>query len=158
MALSFLYGTSGDVREELGNPAELEYSAGDIEDARTKATNTINIYVAKAYPNDVPFTVSSLPEALNEIANDLAVYYAKRRKHPGPAPLSEDVKEEYYDKSIKLLELIRDGDVALPELVDTSGGDITANRSAYTPIFDLDNIENQNIDTDLEDHIDDERD
>ena len=157
MALSLLYGTSGDVREELGSPAEIEYSAGDIEDARAKATNTVNIYVAKAYPDKVPFVISTLPEALNEITNDLAVYYAKRRKHPGPAPLSEEVKEEYYEKSIKLLELIRDGDIVLPELADTSGGDVSALRSAYTPIFDLDDAENQGIDPDLTNHIADER-
>ena len=157
MALSFLYGTSGDVREELGNPDELEYSSADISDARSKATNTVNIYVAKAYPSDVPFTAATLPEALNEITNDLAVYYAKRRKHPGPAPLSEEVKEEYYEKSIKLLELIRDGDLVLPELASTAGGGISANRSAYTPIFDVDAIDNHDVSPDLTDHIDSER-
>lgn len=158
MALAYLYGTSGDVREELGNPAELEYSAEDIADSRTKATNLVNLYVSKAYPTYVPFTLGSCPEPIHEITNDLAVYYAKRRKHPGPGPLSEDVKAEYYDKSIKLLELIRDGDVTFTEL-ETNAPDAgyMATRSSYTPIFDVDQIENHVIDKDLEDHIDDER-
>ena len=157
MTLLFL-GNSGDVRGELGSPSEAEYSANDLSRARERATNLVNSYIEVAYSTQIPFTASGdVPFILNSVANDLAVYYAKRSKHPGPAPLTEDVKTEYYDKSIKVLEEIRDGKLEIPELSSTKGDKIIGNRSSYTPTFDVDEIESQSPDQDLIDDIVDER-
>lgn len=152
-----LYGSSGDVRAELGNPSEAEYSADDLNRARTKATNLVNAYVSKAYPSQIPFSLGGEPELLKTTTDDLAVYYAKRAKHPGPLPLSEEVKAEYYDKSIDLLKAISDGVVELPELEGAAGDAVSSPGSTYIPIFGVDNIENQTVDPDLEDHLTDER-
>lgn len=157
MALAVVYGASGDVRAELGSPSELEVSASDILRGRSKATNVINLYIGQAYPSKVPFSSDSIPESITEIANDLSTYFIKRFKHPGPTPLSEDVKKEYYEDNIKLLELIRDGKLEIPELQGDLGDAIQANRADYTTIFDLDETEEHIIDNDLKDHISDNR-
>jgi len=131
----FLYGSSGDCRQELGNPDEVEYSAEDIRRARERATNLINSYVGKAYPSNVPFASGDTPNQLNTLCDDLSVFFAKRSKHHGPAPLSDEIKEEYYDKSIALLEAISKGDVELPELEGKQGDAILAPRKGYSPTF-----------------------
>ena len=153
----FLYGSSGDTRAELGNPDEAEYSADDIRRARTRATNLINSYIQKAYPSNVPFASGDVPDFLDVLADDLSVYYAKRSKHQGPAPLSDEIKEEYYDRSVKLLKLISTGEIEIPELEGKQGDSIIANRKDYTPICDVDGELDQKIDPDLLSDISDDR-
>lgn len=156
--MSILYGASGDVRGELGNPDELEYSASDILRARTKATNLIDSYVVAAYPSQIPFsTASDVPAILNTVCDDLAVYFARRSKHPGPGPLSKDVKSNYYETSIQILEQIRDGKLEISELEATKGDEISANREDYSPIFDVDSELESRVDPDLETDISDSR-
>ena len=157
MSLS-LYGSSGDVRAELGNPSELEYSADDIARARTRATNVVNAYVQTAYPSQVPFESGSEPELLKTVTDDLSVYFAKRSKHPGMAPLTEEIKTEYYDKSIDLLKLISEGTVSIPELEGSSGSSISANSDSYIPIFsDASEAEDSTLDSNKVDDVADER-
>jgi len=128
--------TSGDVRESLGNPDEVEYSAITLEMSRRRATNLVNTYVQKVYPESIPFVASGdIPGMLETITIDLSVYYCKRDKHQGPAPLSDEIKEEYYDKSISLLEAIAKGDVELPELEGKQGDAVLAPRKKYSPTF-----------------------
>jgi len=154
-----ILGSSGDVREELGNPSEIEYSATVLNLARTRATRVVTGYVEKAYPGKTPFTSSGdVPVLLNEITNELAVFYAKRLNHPGPNPLSEEVKEEYWDKPMEMLKGINEGTIVLSELSTEQGDDIIAKRSEYTPIYDVDEIEKQVVDSDLKGDIEDERD
>lgn len=154
-----LYGASGDVRGELGNPSEVEYSSEDINRARTKATNLVDSYISSAYPSQTPFTnTADVPALINTLSDDLSVYFAKRAKHPGMSPLTEDVKTEYYDKSIKLLEQIRDGELEIPELESKRGNIISStSTNAYTPTFAEDDETGWNIDTDKLDDISDTR-
>lgn len=127
---------SGDVRESLGSPDEVEYSAISLEMGRRRATNLINSYVQRVYPSQIPFTASGdVPALLETLAIDLSVYFCKRDKHQGPAPLSDEIKEEYYDKSIALLESISKGEVEIPELEGKQGDAILAPQSAYSPTF-----------------------
>lgn len=152
-----VYGNSGDCRLELGNPSEAEVSASLLDLSRRNATRLVNSFVEKAYPSQIPFTASDdIPLLLNTITNDLSVYYVKRSLYPGPNPLSDTIKEEYYDKNIEVLKQIRDGELEISELAGKQAS-ILANRSAYHPIHDVDNIENHNIDVDLLSDIDDAR-
>lgn len=151
------YSSSGDVREILGTPSEAEVSATKIDLGRRKASRLIDTYLEKPYPGQIPFTASGdVPSIVNEIASDLSVYFIKRDLHPGPNPLSDTIKEEYYDKNIEVLQQIRDGELEIPELAGKQSS-ILANRSEYHPICDVDNIENHNIDTNLLSDINDAR-
>lgn len=156
MAL-YLYGSATDVRAELGNPDETEYTASDITRARTSATNIVNAYIQKAYPSQVPYTSATEPEIVKTITNDLAVYFARRSKHPGPAPLSETLRQEYYERNIELLKGIAEGEVEIPEMEDALGDSVLTSREGH-PIFDVDEIEKHIIDDDTLEEIDDSRD
>lgn len=157
--MSCYYGSSGDVRELLGNPGEAEISATLLTLGRKKATAIVDSALEKVYPSNVPFAATGdVPAIINLITDDLAVYYITRTKHPGPAPLSDDVKAEYWDKPIDLLKKIQNREIDLPELTVTLGAQVDANRKDYTPIFDLDEIESAVVDSDLEDKIEDSRD
>ena len=153
-----LYGSSGDVRGELGNPSEVEYSADDIDRARTRATNVVNAYLQQSYGSIIPFALGTEPELLKSITNDLSVYYAKRSKHPTPLPLTEEVKTEYYDKSIDLLKLISEGEMALPGVASALGENFIAPQSEYSPTFNEDSEIDWEIDQDKLDDIQDQRD
>lgn len=150
------YGSSGDVRLILGNPTETEVSATILGLERTHATNLVDGYLEKAYPSKVPFT-GDVPALVDSLTNDIAVYYIKRDTHPGPLPLSEDVKAEYWERPIETLEKIAKRELELPELTSGLTDRIESNRSAYTPIFDVDNIESAVVDEDLLDDVEDAR-
>ena len=153
-----LYGQSGDCRLELGNPAEAEVSAPLLDLSRRKATRLVNSYVKKAYPDQIPFTDSAdIPLLLNTITDDLSVYFIKRSLHPGPNPLSDTIKEEYYENNIKTLEQIRDGTLEIPELAGKQIN-ILANKSQYQPTFNDDSELDWQIDSDKLRDISDERD
>ena len=156
MAIS--YGVSGDVRSSLGTPSENEYSASSIALGRLRATNVINSYLEKQYPSSTPFAASGdVPALIDTIATDLSVYYLKRDKHRGPAPLSDVIKEEYWDKNIELLKQIRDGELKLPELDAKDTDLIQAPQESHTPIFDEGSIEDQVVDPDRLDEIADSK-
>lgn len=153
------YGASGDVRSTLGNPTEEEISASDISLGRQKATAIVDSYLETQFPSVVPWTASGdVPILINSITDDIAVYYIKRDKHPGPMPLSDDIKEEYWDKSIALLEKIRGGKIQLPELTAETTDAIKSTRKDFYPIFDVDDITSQKPDSGLIDDIADSRD
>jgi len=150
-----LYGNSGDIRDSLGsNTTELEYSAGSIALAQKRSTNVINSYLEVVYPDSIPVVASGdVPEMVNTIATDLSVYFLKRDKHKGPAPLSDEIKVEYYDKNIAWLEQIRKGELSIPELTSAAGDSIIAPQSDFTPTFDESSTEDSVIDPDKLDDL-----
>ena len=156
--MSIRYGVSGDIRSSLGTPTESEYSAASIVLAQTRATNLINAYLEKSYPSTVPFTASGdVPALVNTIATDLSVYYLKRDKHKGPTPLSDDIKGEYWDKNIELLEKISKEEIRIPELESGEGDMIQAPQKKYQQTFDEGAIEDSVIDPDKLDDISDSK-
>lgn len=157
--MSIYYGSSGDIRNDLGTPTETEISASIIDLARKKATAVVDGMLESAFPSVVPWTViTDVPDLINSITDDIAIYYIRRSKHPGSLPLTEDVKIEYWDKPIDMLKQIQNGAIVLSAFsVATTEDTIMANRSDYTPIFDLDDAESWVVDDDLEDKISDSR-
>ena len=157
--MSIFYGSSGDIRNDLGNPTETEISASLIDLARKKATSIVDAMLEVVYPSKVPWTVAGdVPMLINSVTDDLAIYYIRRSKHPGPLPLTKEVKQEYWEQPIDLLKRIQKREIDLPELTSSLDSQIEANRVDYTPIFDLDEIESAVIDPDLLDDIDEKRD
>uniref|UniRef100_A0A6M3LDP5 Uncharacterized protein n=1 Tax=viral metagenome TaxID=1070528 RepID=A0A6M3LDP5_9ZZZZ len=149
----YLYGSSGDVRELLGNPVEQEVTATLIDLAREKATRLVNSYVEVSYPSQVPFASGNVPLLLDSLTDDLSVYYVKRALHTGVAPISDEVKEEYWEKPIGILEKISKSEIQISELQDKDGDIVSSSRSKYTPIFDVDDTVNHILDSDLENDI-----
>ena len=150
------YGSSGDCRVFLGSPTETEVAGSLITTCLSRATNTVNSYLEHTYPEQVPFTAAAdVPAKINDITTDIAIYYAKRAKYPGPGPLTESVKTDYYDPAIATLEAIRDEKIKLPELTSKITGGITANQIDYKPTFGIGDELSQTIDSD---HLQDEQD
>lgn len=153
-----LYGSSGDVRLELANASEEEISASLLNLGRQKATRLVDSFIEKAYPNQTPFTVSTdIPVLINTLVDDLSVYFIKRSLHPGPNPLSEDVKSEYYDKPMEILKFIRDGELEIPELSGKQGDSVISSQSAYNPTFQEDSELGWKVDSNKESDIDNSR-
>ena len=103
--MSLIYGNSGDVRELIGSPTETEISASLLNTARTKATNLIDTMLERKFPDKIPFTATAdVPLIINSLTDDIAVFYIYRSKHRGIAPLSDDIKSEYWDKPMDILK------------------------------------------------------
>jgi len=153
------YGSSGDVRTNLGSPTETEVSANLLDLARRKATDLVNGYLEVAFPTNVPWGASGdTPVLINSITDDIACYFIKRNTHKGIMPLSDEVKEEFWEKPVQMLKDIQSGKMQLPELTAAVGDSVEANRGSYTPIFDVDKVDFSKIDSDLQDVINDARD
>src|SRR3990167_2237191 len=139
-------GSSGDVRTFLGSPSEAEVPGTLITTCLTRATNDVDSYLEHTYPEQIPFTVAAdIPAKINDIATDIAVYYVKRAKFPGPGPLTESIKTDFYDKAIAELEKLRDKKLMLPELTAKIERDITANQIEFQPTFGLGDELSQSI-------------
>ena len=151
-----IYGSSGDIRVELGNVSELEVPASHILIARTRATRVVNGRLEKSFPSSIPFTVEAdVPVLIMEIVNELSVFYVKRAKHKGIAPLSDEVKTEYWEKPMQMLQDIIDEKVKLPELTSSEADRILAKQKDYTPTFGIGDDLTWSIDDDaLEDDAD----
>ena len=154
------YGASGDIRELAGSPSEREVPATLLSSARTKATNLVDSYLEKAFPSKIPFTASGdVPYLINDITNDLSVFYLMRTKYPGQSPMRRELKTEFWQPAIDLLEKISKFELVLPELsADVTDDSIVGTRTDYEPIFDVDSIEGQVVDDDLIQDIEDAKD
>ena len=168
-----LYGTSGDVRDELNSHVavstaghyfdENEIPGSLIIRSLRKATRLIDGFLEVVYADKMPFTVvADVPRLLDEIATDIATYYTLRSSVANVAPLSENKKRDYYDDYVNakdgLLTKIAKREIQIPEL--TAGYADDSNLTQATgrkAIFDVDEITAQEPDTDLLDDIADDR-
>ena len=158
-----IYGSSGDVREELNAgaaPGDNEYKGESqikgaiITRGLRRATRIINGKLEATYPGKIPFAAGDIPALIETIASDLAVCYTRRSKHPGPAPMSDDAKANYCDAPMDLLKEIADREIELPELTGAVNYPETFHsQEGHTPIFDVDSVLDQEVDPDRLDDI-----
>lgn len=165
-----IYAVSGDVRDELnagvvhgeaGWQGENKIKGRLVTTSLRRATRHVNSKLKGPYPEEIPFGASGdVPHTIQSISNDLAVYYVRRAKHPGPGPMSDEVKDEYWDKPNEQLDEIIEAAVALDELdtTDATYDDTYHNQEDRTPIFDMDDVANYEVDPDRLDDISDARD
>jgi len=140
------YGSSGDIRTlELASATESEISGALITTSLARATNIINSYLERPFPELVPFAAGDVPAMIDDIATAIATYFVKRARFPGPGPLAEQTKADYYDKSIEDLKAISKGELKLPELTSKIKRDIKSTQADYPTIFDVDDIEGSAI-------------
>jgi hypothetical protein len=153
-----IYGVSGDIRIELGSPSEVEVPASHILIAQTRATRVVNGRLEKSFPDSIPFTSSvDVPVLITEIVNELSTFYVKRAKHKGIAPLSDEVKTEYWEKPMQMLQDILEEKVKLPELTATEADRMLAPQKDYRSTFQEDGELDWTIDSDKLEDISDSR-
>ena len=162
-----MYGSSGDIREIINAGSqpgdnryidEREVRGALIQRARKDNSRVINGKLEPVYPDNVPFASGDVPLLIDTIANLLSVWSIKRDKHPGPAPLSADIKEEYYDKPIGWLDALAERKMQLTELTSAVNyPNVFGNRKDITPVFDMDDELKQRVDPELLNDIAGER-
>lgn len=156
------YAANFDIREELNAGAvegdknykgEAQLHEALITRSAKHATRVIDGKLESVYPDQVPWAASGdVPTLVRSVAEDLSVYYVRRAKHPGPGPMSDDVKGEYYDKPMAILEQIADREILLNEL-SIGYPDVYHSRKNRDPIFDMDDVIDQEVDPELLDDI-----
>ena len=168
-----LYGASGDVRDELNvhiSPStaghyidENEIPGSLIIRSLRNATRLVNGYLEVVYADQIPFSAAGdVPKLLDTIATDIATYFVLRSGVANVAPLSDTKKRDYYDDYVKppdgILVKLSDRKIQLPELTANYASDSKmSQKKERHPIFDVDDIANQEVDPDLVDDIQDDR-
>jgi len=162
-----LYANNVDIRQEMSSGAtagmpgfkkEAQIHESLLTRSATRATREVNGMLETTYPTVVPWGASGdVPVLIRSITEDLAVYYAKRSLHPGPGPMSDDVKEEYYDRPMATLQKIQDREVLLNEIPSDDYPDVYHNNDPYYPVFDMDDVIDQRVDPDRLDDIADKK-
>lgn len=173
-----LYGSSGDVRNEVNAYATLAGAGHYVDEVEVpgsliirsleRATRLINAYLEPVYADSIPVTaVGDVPYLLDDIASDLATYYTWRANAARLRPMSEEKRKQYYSDHVRedgedgkgTLPMLRDRELQLPELTGTYADEVKAVRNpGQAPIFDVDDETNWNVDPRTLDDISEERD
>jgi hypothetical protein len=175
-ASEILYGSSGDVRNEINAYAaqagaghyvdEAEVPASAIIRGLERATRRINGYLEVVYSDQIPVTVvSAVPVLLDDIASDLATYYVWRENAARLRQMTEEKKFNYYDVHVSeskeqpgTLPLIRERKLQIAEFTSSYADEVQAVRGeGQAPIFDVDKETNWEVDTRTLDDIERER-
>ena len=169
-----LYGSSGDVRNEINafaNPSfsghyvdELEVPGISVIRGLERATRLINTYLEVVYADQIPYSATGdVPPFLDDLACDLATYFVWRSNTARLSQISDEKKAEYYDEHVKekdgTLPKLRDRKMQLIELTASYGDEVQAVRDPErAPIFDVDEETNWRVDPNLIEDIQHERD
>lgn len=173
-ATEILYGTSGDVRNEINAYAATTTAGHYLDEGEVpgqlivtslrKATRLINGYLEGVYSDQIPYgAIGDVPKLLDEISSDIATYYTLRSSVANVAPLSDNKKRDYFSDYISedppgILVQLRDRKVQLPEVTSSYPEDVSTQRTNRTPVFDLDSDTQQVVSPDLLDDIASDRD
>lgn len=171
-----LYGTSGDVRNEINSYAspagaghyvdETEVPGSSIIRGLERATRRINAYLEVVYSNNIPVTTSAgVPVLLDDIACDLATYFVWRENMFRLAKMPDEKRQSYFldhtsqdPNNPGTLPMIRSRELQLPEFGSAYADEVKAVRSqGQAPIFDVDKETNWEIDPRTIDDIEKER-
>lgn len=172
-ASEILYGTSGDVRNEINSYAsvttlghyadETELPGALIVAGLRKATRLINVYLEPVYADQIPFqNTVDVPVMLDEIASDIATYYTLRSSAANLGKVTDDKKKAYYDDYVNpttgVLVMISQRKIQLPELSSASPfeGKSIRQRNRH-PVFDINNETGAGPDPNLIQDIESER-
>ena len=162
------YGLSGDIRADLngGLPSthnnyqgEGQISGALIERGRRYAYSVINGKLLPTYPDSIPWASGSEPNLIYEISNKLTQCFVLNAKNVGNEPLDKKKRQDLCIDPMDLLDDIANLEVQLVGEENPIGSNnVYHTRKDYTPVADMDSIDNQQIDPDLLDDIKDDRD
>lgn len=158
------YGSASDIRSDISGGVRLgheQYLTDEkltpelIERGRRFAYRRINSMLKPTFGNLIPFASGSEEDIIFEHSNTIATWFIQNRRFPDR--VDENPFNTEYAEAIKdLEEMAKTGkglDGAAPKKTSMS---FTHNN--MTPIFNLDDIKNQDVDSDLLDRISDDRD
>lgn len=167
------YGVSGDIRNEFNSfqdptnaghyADENEIPGASIISALRKATRFINAYLEPVYGDQIPFSqTSQVPKILDEIGSDIATYFVIRSTKAAIGKMTEEKKmaywDQYTDPKTGILTLMKNREMMIPELTPVSPVEGKSIRSRNrAPIFDLDDILQQDVSPYLLDDIHDDK-
>lgn len=161
-----IYFSSGDVREAMNAGklptannylGEIQLPGALITRGGRSATRYINGKLERVYPDSIPFTAGSVPVLIVEVANELAECWIRRKQYPGISPMSKE-DTSACDSANQMLDDIADEKIELPELsASDTVGDVKHTRAGFTPVFDMDSVLDQEVDPELLEEIDSER-
>ncbi len=171
-----LYGSSGDIRNEInaylqtnspGHVAdEAEIPGALIVASLRKATRLINGFLAPVYADNIPVTtVAGVPKLMDEAGSDIGMFYVWRSAYVLLGKIPDVKKLDYYDQYVStnpmspgFLVLISQRKMQLPEFAQQAPNEAEDIRQqTRPPIFDLDDIKNQEVSRGLLDEIAEDR-
>lgn len=173
-----LYGSSGDVRDEINAYASISNAGHYVDEAEVpgsliirslrRSTHLINAFLEPVYPDQMPVSnVASVPKILEDISTDIAVWFTLRANIARMAHPSDDKKQQYYLDHVTesgltspkgTLPRLRDRQIQIPEFTAVYPEDNQATlQTGRAPIFDMDDATNYEVDPDRLDDIDRER-
>jgi hypothetical protein len=168
-----LYGSSGDVRNEINAYASSTFAGHYVDENEVagslvirsleRATRLINGYLEVVYANQMPIAAAaSVPVLLDDIASDIATYYTLRANQARMKAMSEEKRAQYYDNYVSepdgLLAKIRERKIQLPEFSGAYTDEVKSVREqGQAPIFDVDDEKNWGVDPRTIDDIERER-
>jgi phage gp36-like protein len=150
------YTTVANVRAVVRKVTAAVMTDAEITAFIVKGDAVVNSKIASRYS----LPLASTPPLLETISTDIAAYYIMRTLFTRDGQNRNEWIDDYR-ASMKLLDEIRNGDTVLVDTtgaeVGTKSGGLYSTTSDYTPAFDMDDPENQQVDHDLIESIADER-
>lgn len=173
-AAEILYGSSGDVRNEINSYAspagaghyvdEVEVPGSSIIRSLERATRRINAYLQVVYATRIPVTTAvDVPVLLDDISSDIATYFVWRENMFRLSKMPEEKRQSYWLDHVSVdppgtLTLLRSRELQLPEFESAYTDETKAVRaSGQAPIFDVDDETNWQVDPNTLEDIDAER-
>ncbi len=105
-------------------------------------------------------TTTNVPPILRTLTEDIASYFAMRGSYVQDGNQKQAYLEEY-KMAMETLEQIRDGKMTLADTtgaaVGTRSGRYISSTQNYTPVFDLDEPESWQVDSDKQDDMNEAR-
>ena len=151
------YCTAAQVRELLPKVTTTALGNTAVEAMIARAEAYINGKLACRYT--VPFT--TVPPLITTLATEIAAYFVMRTLFTQDSQNQSEWTVTFME-AMKMLDDIVTGKCVI---VNTSGAEVSfsadpvsSNNQEYTPVFDVDEVENSVIDPDLLEDIADEKD
>jgi phage gp36-like protein len=125
------------------------------------ADNIIDMKIGKRYT--VPFGTASVPPVIKSLSTTLSAWGCLRSLYTGEIPASIAQVKEEYDRALKFLDEIQNGDLDIPagdgSLIDETSENTKywSSTMNYVPTFDVDNELNWHTDINRLQDIGDKR-
>jgi hypothetical protein len=158
------YGSGADIRSDISGGVReghqqfltIEKLTDDlIERGRRFAYRRVNSILEPTFGDVIPYASGSEPDILFEYSNTIAAWWIQNRRFPDRSSDENPFNTEYAEAIKDLEEMAKTG--------KGLGNEAPTKTSAYfshsnmTPVFDVDDVKNQDVDSDLLDRIADDR-
>lgn len=153
------YSTNTSIYTMLTGLTNNSTTTGVINHHIIRVSGKIDSYVFRRYNPSGWTSLSSIPQIIQQISDALVAQYTMRSLFTRDAQNKNDWVEELAKEAKEDLEKIRNGNlpITLNQSEESTETLIDSTRKGYTPVFDMDEVINSTIDSDLLDSIADDR-